>query len=263
MQIFLLILITVFLNACVSQNATRYSTLEEIQATVTPATSTLPAYDLTGGVWVKDQPLLINQDFDFAMGMSLPDIGPAIAAGQRKKGNEEVAQLLEAMPPLSLDAMFKRHLKNSGSMTPPRQMTLYGILYGQPDAHLRVILESRSTQGEKEKHARFIYVTDWAPVKGDNSWTSDNGRKLIESFKAGIHALIPMMQDDLLNPQQESEAVEYTLINGKVPQRGSGWILKKKDHRILIESNMIPNTVISIPESNVQIKEKEDKKLLQ
>jgi len=58
----------------------RYSTVEEIQKEVTPQASTLPAYDLTGGVWVPGQPLFINQDFDFSMAMSLPDIGPAISA---------------------------------------------------------------------------------------------------------------------------------------------------------------------------------------
>lgn len=259
MHPFLLILITIFLNACASHNAIRYSTLEEIQATVTPGTSTLPAYDLTGSVWVKNQPLLINQDFDFGMAMSLPDIGPGIAAGQRKKGNEEVAQILEAMPPLHLDAIFKRHMKNSDSMGQPKRVTLYGVLFGQPNAQLRVILESKSTAGEDEKHSRFIYATDWAVVRGENSWTSNNGHKIIESFEIAIPALIGMSQDSSFETQK-SEPVEYTVINGKAPQRGSGWILAKRENRILIESMEIPNTVISFPESIIQIKDKEVKR---
>lgn len=262
MHIVSLILITLFLNACASQNAIRYSTLEEIQATVTPATSTLPAYDLTGGVWVKDQPLLINQDFDFAMGMSLPDIGPAVAAGQRKRGNEEVAQLLEAMPPLQFDATLQKHMKDSVLMGPPRQITLYGILFGQPNAYLRVILENSTRQGENVNQSRFIYMTDWASVKGEKSWTSSNGQKIFESFEVAIPALIEMSRYNF-SAAQTSEAVEYTIINGKTPQRGSGWILEKRDHRVLIESKIIPNTVISFPESVVQIKEKESKEPLQ
>lgn len=256
MHIVPLILITLFLSACASQNAIRYSTLEEIQATVTPATSTLPAYDLTGGVWVKNQPLLINQDFDFAMGMSLPDIGPAIAAGQRKKGNEEIAQLLETMPPLQLDATLQKHMKDSVLMDPPRQITLYGILFGQPNAHLKVILENSNRQGENEKQSRFIYVTDWAAVKGEDSWASSNGQKIFESFEVAIPALIEMSRYDF-SAAQRSGAVEYTVINGKTPQRGLGWILEKRNHRVLIESKIIPNTVISFPESIIQIKEKE------
>jgi hypothetical protein len=253
----LILVVLIFLDACISKNAINITPLEEIQATVTPATSTLPAYDLTGGVWVKDQPLLINQDFDFAMGMGLPDIGPAIAAGQRKKGNEEVAQLLEAMPPLRLDVILQKHMKDSTFKNPLEQITLYGILFGQPNAHLRVILETRNTQGEDEKNLRLIYVTDWASVRGEDSWTSNNGRKIIESFEAGIRALIAMMQVDLPRPQ-ESEAVEYMVINGKAPQRGSGWILKKRDNRILIESKMIQNTILSLPESAVEINGIED-----
>ena len=39
----------------------RFSPVEDIQRSVTPQASTLPAYDLTRGVWVPGQPLFINQ----------------------------------------------------------------------------------------------------------------------------------------------------------------------------------------------------------
>ena len=67
------------LTACSVWNV-HFNAVEDIQRSVTPQASTLPAYDLTGGVWVQGKPLFINQDFDFSMAMALPDIGPAIAA---------------------------------------------------------------------------------------------------------------------------------------------------------------------------------------
>lgn len=105
-------------------------------------------------------------------------------------------------------------------------------------------------------------MTDWASVKGEKSWTSSNGQKIYESFEVAIPALIEMSRHDF-SAAQTSEAVEYTVINGKTPQRGLGWILEKRDSQILIESKMIPNTVISFPESVMQIKEKEGKEPLQ
>ena len=73
-----ILFIALAVTSC-SARQVRYGTVEDIQRSVTPQASTLPAYDLTGGVWVPGQPLFINQDFDFSMAMSLPDIGPAIA----------------------------------------------------------------------------------------------------------------------------------------------------------------------------------------
>lgn len=90
-----LLYLTLFLTACAA-NRTHFSSIEEIQDTVKPNVSTLPAYDLTGGVWVKGHPLLVNSDFDFAVAFGLPDIGPGIAAGNRKRINEETAKLFEA-----------------------------------------------------------------------------------------------------------------------------------------------------------------------
>lgn len=240
-----------------------FSTVEDIQRSVTPKASTLPAYDLTGGVWVQGQPLFINQDFDFSMAIALLDIGPAIAAGNRIKGNKEAAKLFEGMPKLGLQRYFDAALKAAASRDRNKllknkdSVKLYGILFGQPKAHLRVILEIDGNRDEKsDKPLRFIYVTDWLPLKGENSWSSNNGQKLRASFQATMPVLIEMLMT--YDEYKESPEIQYSVIGGKVPQRGSGWVLARGNGRILIKSKDIPNTILSYPESVIEVSTRPD-----
>src|SRR3569832_2318751 len=255
MKLLLLVLFIGLTFGCTA-NTHRFSTLDEIHETVQVNRSTLPAYDLTGGVWVKGQPILINHEFDFSMAMSLPDIGPAIAAGNRKKVNEETAKLFENLPALSLEALFQKSLDRSGLKVPrDKEVRLYGILLGQPDAHLRVILEMQENKVKtkaEEDLKRFVYVTEWIPLKGDDSWSASGGQKIIEVFGKAIPSLIEMWQSNLSRDEQSRE-VDYIITKGKVPQKGSGWVLAKNNKRILIRSGILRDSILSYPASVIEI----------
>ena len=246
------ILVLILLTTC-SVKTIHYSAIDAIQENVSPRSSNLPAYELTGCIWVKGQPLLINQDFDFSMAMGLPDIGAAVAAGTRKKGNEEVVKLLQDMPPLALEDRFNEAIKSSLMNPQEKEIKLYGILFGQPDAHLRTILELYDHQENPGRDPlRFIYISDWRPVKGDPSWTHHKGVMIHEFFEDAIPGLIAMWQR--YTPEvQESEAVKYTVSGGKAIQRGTGWVIEKKEQRVLLQSMEIPNTILSYPDSVLEI----------
>lgn len=227
----------------------KFSNTQEIHHAVHPSRSTLPAYELTGGIWVEGQALFINHDFDFGMAMGIPDIGPAIAAGLRKKRNEEVATLFKVLSPLSLESLFNEAIKKSDKKNTIRgDLRLYGILFGYPEAHLKVILETN--EGDDTPN-RFIYLTDWLPIEGDQSWSADQGQQIKRSFRQAMPRLVKMWESKHSKDSTWPE-IAYRFSNGKSSQKGQGWIIEKNGERLLILSKTIPNTVISFPRSKVK-----------
>ncbi len=247
-----LILISLIgITACTPPQV-KFSSLETLQHHIHPRRSNLPAYELTGGVWVKEQPLFINHDFDFSVAMGIPDIGPAIAAGQRKKKNEDAAALFEALPRFALHAQFNKAVKNLGQgKRLGGEVRLYGILFGNPQAHLKVILEVvKKTDAAPEGPTRFIFVTESLPLKGDNSWSAHQGDQLASAFASALPALVELWQSPALQAPT-SPALDYQFSNEPTTQKGSGWIVEENEDRLLIFSKSIPKTVFSYPRSDI------------
>jgi hypothetical protein len=242
----------VALSACTTP-ALHYSSLEELRESVTPQRSTLPAYDVTGGVWVTGQPLLINQEFDFSIGLGLPDIGPAIAAGARKKGNEETAQLFERMAPVALTDLVTQAMGKGPAKTVAGQVTVYGILFGQPQAQLRAILEIHDPDTEPSADPlRFVYVSEWRPIQGNASWSINRGETVGGFFSEAVPMLITMWNAHPL-PHSASEPVNVTVTGGIAPQRLTGWVLQENNQRVILESQDIPKTFFSYPASTIDM----------
>lgn len=121
--------------------------------TLLPLTE-LPSLDLEarfGGyiardaAWSAGQPLAINRDFDFGVAMSMQDIGPGLAAKRRRDGNEELANQLAGLAPLDPGALLQM-LCDAPPRTTCQQLAaqsvrLYGLLWGDKDARLLVVLE--------------------------------------------------------------------------------------------------------------------------
>ena len=97
--------------------------------------SGLPACFVTGGVWVDDQALMVNRDYDFGAALGLEGLGPAVAAGARKEANASVAADLRNMPSLELGDAFSSTADQSGecrgnSAKHPTDVAVFGLLYG-------------------------------------------------------------------------------------------------------------------------------------
>lgn len=164
--------------------------------------SNLATYQLTGATWVDGMPLLVNRDFDFAMAMSLPDIGPAIAAGQRLENNKKVAALFDGTP-IDFAAEFEADLDKCGpecagasALLAGKTPVLFGLLYGHEDTRLQVILEVHEPDlldrqdGEKLEPLRFIIVSNPKPLTGEGSWTATDGAAVASEVRQSVARLL-------------------------------------------------------------------------
>jgi hypothetical protein len=136
--------------------------------------SELPSLDLSArfdeylvrdAAWVPGLPLAINRDFDFALAMSLDGIGAGIAAKKRRDANLELAQRLSGVAPLDHDALLQALCAASPAACERlagARVRIYGLLFGEHDARLQVVLEVAAAKLEP---ALYQVVTEAHPVE--------------------------------------------------------------------------------------------------
>jgi hypothetical protein len=215
--------------------------LEEIQTAADPKVSTLPAYDLTAAQWVPDQPILVNKDFNFGMAMSIEGVGVAIAAGMRINKNKELAASLSALPPLNLNQRWQSVAIDVQLPWRDKRVVIYAMLYGQPQAQLRTIVEFHNGENPPE---RFMDVSDWLPVDGEASWAAMQGARLFAQIDESLAAIAVMVVNDSTAVVEEQD---YTISGGEAAQRGRGYIKDQREGRVVLQSTNIPNTTIRFP----------------
>jgi hypothetical protein len=101
------------------------------------------SYAAQDAAWVRGQPIAVNRDFDFALATTL-DIGAGLAAARRQKENAELADKLASLDLIDSQALL-RSLCAARADACARfyghSLRLFGLLYGQRAARLRVVLE--------------------------------------------------------------------------------------------------------------------------
>ena len=102
--------------------------------------SVLDQYHRQDGVWLAHAPVLVNEDFDFALAMSMEDgLGAGLAAVKRKENNQKRAQeLADLRLGAELDAKLEE-LCDCGR-------DVYFVLWGR-DGKMKMVLEGKGTQG--------------------------------------------------------------------------------------------------------------------
>lgn len=137
----------------------RTSTVSSIAADlrVVPA-SDLPKLDLAQHVgsyaaqdaaWVRGQPIVVNRDFDFATAFAL-DVGAGVAAAKRQKENGELAAKLASLDSIDSQALLQAQCasrQDACARFSGYSIRLFGLLYGQRAACLRVVLEFVDADG--------------------------------------------------------------------------------------------------------------------
>jgi hypothetical protein len=118
------------------------------------------AYQREGGAWLERAPVLVNEDFDFALAMGMEGgIGAGLAAGKRKDHNAHKAAVLAGVVG-SLDALQQRlkELRCCG-------VHVYFLLWGAETAVLRTVVD---VAGDAAKSR----VVESGPrsVMGDAGW---------------------------------------------------------------------------------------------
>jgi hypothetical protein len=100
-------------------------------------------------VWVAQQPVLVNRDFDFAIAMAPEGFGAGLAASRRQKGNAALANALAQRSRID-SAQLTELLTDAEAACEawnPAGRRIYGMVYGQQRARLRVVIESSENAG--------------------------------------------------------------------------------------------------------------------
>ena len=245
-----LLVFSVVFVGCTSQ-PWQFAELAAVKQAADPKNSTLPSYDLTAAQWVENRPLLINKDFNFGMAMSMEGVGVAIAAGMRINSNKELAAALADLPPLNLTQKWQAVAGNINDEHREKQVVIYALLYGQPQAQLRTIVEFH---GAGENPERFVDISDWAPTTGENSWSANNGRRIFMQIDSSLTTIVDLLTNEIIASGTEQE---FSLTGGEAVQRGRGYLVEKDETAAVIKATTIANTVLRLPSTVTTIRDYE------
>jgi hypothetical protein len=101
-------------------------------------------YPAQNAAWVAGQPLAVNHDFDFAVALGVEDVGAGIAVAQRRNKNAALAERLAKLEAIDLPALLQRLCaqgRPACAKLAGKRVRIYGFLYGERAARLRVLLE--------------------------------------------------------------------------------------------------------------------------
>jgi hypothetical protein len=122
----------------------------------------LDAYQITDGAWLDHAPVLINEDFDFALAMGMEGgVGAGLAAAKRKENNARKAAALSGVVASSELQRRLAELRCCG-------VHVYFLLWGAQSASLRTVVDvpgDTARRRELEGAAR--------PLTGELGWTKD------------------------------------------------------------------------------------------
>jgi hypothetical protein len=126
--------------------------LPDSAVSVVPVTE-LPQLDLVryvgtyaaqDAVWVRGHPVAVNRDFDFAIALGLDTVGAGIAASRRKAANAGLAEKLAGIEPIDPQKLLATQCAAHPAACKRfsgHTICLYGLLFGEHAARLRVVLE--------------------------------------------------------------------------------------------------------------------------
>jgi len=250
----------VMLGAC-SGVWVHYVPADQLQKEVTPATSTFEGYQLEGGAWVSGRPILVNRDFDFGSAMSIEDIGPAIAAGKRISGNQEVADRLSRLPPMDLNGAFEKQVtacgRDCGELNGKR-VRLFGLLYGENQARLQVVLEIEpggqpaqpARTANQRAIERFVWVSSARPLEGPESWLRDDGAAIKATAEASLPLLLQLFRGYRRHLQKQPVGPAKDVgcaVGGN--ERASGRVLGREGRDVVLLHKKMPTTILACEES--------------
>lgn len=125
----------------------------------------LGEYQGRDAAWVPGLPLAVNRDFDFALALSIEGVGPGIAARKRRDANLEFAQRLSEVAAFDaqaqLEALCAASPRFACEHLAGEQVRIYGLLFGERDARLQVVLEIAPVAAER---MLYIAVSEARPI---------------------------------------------------------------------------------------------------
>jgi hypothetical protein len=122
----------------------------------------LDAYQLEGGVWLDGMPVLVNEDFDFALATGMEGgVGAGLASAKRKQSNAQKAAALSALPaPPELQRRLEE-LRCCGTH-------VYFLLWGAESAVLRTVADVPGDLATSR-----VIESPSRPMSGDSGWAAE------------------------------------------------------------------------------------------
>lgn len=261
-----------FLLSCVTKLPSYHLLSQpELASRISPYHS-FDTYLHMSGEWLKVGPILVNSDFDFALGFSL-DEGPSLATAKRIKDNKEMAALLNETQVVPMTTYFEQAKALSPEYSNLDQyqgdIVIYALLYGKPKAHMYVVFEQShhrnppSSEGPADLTAspvldfRGIYVTAWRPLEGTGSWKEHRGQAITVEIQKSMPILLDLWASYGKKPPAVSDRklmkTTYQISN-QPPIRADVFVLNAAHQDFVIFTLADkPGTVVHHPRMNLSL----------
>jgi hypothetical protein len=154
-------------------------------------------YQARSAVWIPGQPVAVNHEFDFGIALGI-ESGAGIAAAKRQSKNEALAERLAKLDPLDPQALLQRlcpHSRSGCAKLVGARVRVYGLLFGERAARLRVLFELADGQ---PSHPIDASLSDAIPVER----FAEPG-VLAGAFEAELGRVLRLMEDPAAAPSAE------------------------------------------------------------
>jgi hypothetical protein len=214
--------------------------------------SRIGTYQARDARWVENQPVLVGRNFNFGVALGM-EAGPGLAAAQRRNQNAQLAALLghaEPIKPESLVRSLLQHCRSECDWLSGRRVLLYGIVYGDHDARMRVVLELREDPGTG---TQYVAVSSPRPAADFADPTElrigfDRGLAAIAEL---LRTLPPPLPDGAVAPASSQPTPGRCIIGDGTRVDGSVAI-EAGEHLVLRNANVPLVTYIDCPREAFQ-----------
>lgn len=155
----------------------------------------LDPYQLEGGVWLEHAPVVLNEDFDFALAMGMEGgVGAGLAAARRKENNTRKAESFSARELAPALRARLEELRCCG-------VHVYFVLWGAESAALRTVIDISGDTAQSR-------VVEGAarPLAGEDGWT--RGATLLDEARRSLASVACPQPDGSDNPLRAARAFE-------------------------------------------------------
>jgi hypothetical protein len=191
-----------------------------------PIETRVEPYQSRDSVWVPGQPIVVNRDFDFGVALGAGDIGPGIAAAQRRQGNLALAQRLSSLEPIDAAARVRALCSQPHALCTRfagAHVRVYGLLFGDREARLRIIFEPADGNADV---AAYSALTDARAVSA-----FAEPQTLLAMFDKGLAAVADLL-DAGDAPAPASTATGQCKIGDRAQMRGQ--VIANDDQRVVL-----------------------------
>lgn len=207
-------------------------------------------YQARDAAWVGNEPLLVASDYDFGLALGTLDdgIGPALSAMQRKQVNQQYASQFRTAVRVDASVLFQSLTSACGmlgqnsarcdELDRAHAAWLYGVLFGVPEARLRVVVEL-----QRADQSRFQYVAV-GPARPTSSFS--HASTFEADLRTGVDRIVGLLEGHAPGRRRMSGLCAVggrEFVRGVVvEQRAEDNVLKLTDPGLLPTLLVCPHT---------------------